>query len=227
MLRSKMFLFFVVLVAGSPLCQAGQLIKLPTTLDQLIIPGNYTVTGTEPDTFSNFSYSMSPVNTAPTAADVTVSAFSAGKENGITFSGAFFAPANTTVDYTITYQVTAPKGDLLTDATLSGTGTVFGGTGVTGVSETILNAANGAALGSMNIVVPGGPLSDTISFAGVQSILVEKDMVLVGGSLGASISVINQGFSSSSVPEPASVALLSIGMTGLLVFRRLLRKRKI
>ena len=62
---------------------------------------------------------------------------------------------------------------------------------------------------------------------GYQSIRVEKDILLVGGSQGATVSIIDQGFSSINVPEPSSVALLGIGMTGFLAFRRLFKRHAV
>ena len=69
--------------------------------------------------------------------------FSAGSRHGLTFSGAFFAAAGTTVDYAITYTVTASQGSQSPTPTLSGVFSNFGGTGAVSVGETLLNAATG------------------------------------------------------------------------------------
>jgi len=215
-----------VLIGGFGALEArAGFVPLPTTLDQLLPAGSFTTVAApnEIDTFSNFSYSSSPVNSPPLASDVSVKAFNAGLEAGLTFSGAFNAVAGSTVDYSFGFTVTAPKGGLINDATLSGVFSTFNGTGTGSIGETILNAANGQAIGTLE-VSSNGPTSDTINFAGVNSIIVQKDMILVGGSNGASLSIFNQGFSSSSVPEPASLALLGIGMTGFLAFRRFFKK---
>jgi hypothetical protein len=221
---------FLMLVAGAVIWGFGALearagsVPLPTTLDQLLVPGAFTVTGLEPDTFANFTYSASPVGSPPAAADITVKAFSPGApESGITFTGAFFAAAGTTVDYAISYTVTAPKGETFTDATLSGVFSTFGGTGAGSVGETIFKGST--AIGTMEIASPPGSVSDTIPLGGgANTILVEKDIVLVGGSNGASLSFVNQGYSSTVIPEPASMALLGIGISGLIALRRFFKR---
>jgi hypothetical protein len=220
----------LVVLGFSALEARAGYVPLPTTLDLLLPAGSFTTVAapTETDTFSNFSYSTSPVGSPPTAADITVKAFNAGPEAGLTFSGAFNALAGTTVDYSFGYTVTAPAGHFLTDATLSGVFSTFAGTGTGSIGETLINAATGAVVGTMEIT-SGPPIvaSDTINFAGVSSIIVEKDLILNGGSNGASLSIFNQGFSSSGVPEPASFALLGIGMAGFLAFRRFFKKTSV
>jgi hypothetical protein len=232
---------FLVLGFGAVDARAGgSLIPLPTTLDSFVNPngtsnGNFTtVTITAPfpngetDKFSDFTFSSSaipPTTPVLTPAGINVSEFHAGIEGGLEFSGAFVAPAGTTVDYKISYVVTAPPGGKLYDALLGVTYNSFGGTGQVSVGESLFNAANGAPLGSLNLSnPPGTPISTSISFDGVQSILVKKDILMLGGSMGAGLSVVDQGFSSSVVPEPASWALLGIGMTGFLAFRRFFKK---
>jgi hypothetical protein len=235
MKRCSLFLAIAaaLLVAGfaAPDARAGN-IPLPTQLSSFVNPdgssnGNFTTVlapgeGTIGDTFSSFSYSTDPVGAPPTAANITVKAFlPPGNEGGITFSGGFNAAPGMTVDYALSYVVTAPAGHLISDATLSAAMGNNGGTGTVSIVE-LLTFPDGSGK-SMEVSLPGSS-QETITFPGVQSILVQKDMFLNGGSLGANVTFVNQGFSSTSIPEPASMALLGIGMTGLLAFRRFFKK---
>jgi len=227
----RRFLFRAIAVAMfvGGLCAADAragLVPLPTTLDQLLIPGNFTVTGREPDTYSNFTYSTTPLGSPPTAANIGVSAFTVANEDGITFKGAFQAGPGAVVDYQIDYVVTAPANFKIFDALASATFNIpQGSTGTVSIGESIFDAGTGLLLGQIQL--SGANPSQLINFAGAQSILVQKDILINGGSLGAGVSFINQGFSSTGVPEPASWALLGIGMTGFLAFRRFFKKTSV
>jgi hypothetical protein len=120
----------------------------------------------------------------------------------------------TTVDYAISYFVIAPPGYLINDAVLSAAMGNKGGTGSVSIVE-LLNFPGGSSQ-SMEVSLPGSS-SASLNFPGVQSILVQKDMFLNGGSLGATVTFVDQGFSSSGgIPEPASIISLGIGL-GVLV----------
>jgi len=216
---------------GTPEASAGP-VGLPTTLDMLLPAGSFTTVANanETDTFSNFSFSASaipPTTPVLTAAGITVAAFGpVGLDSGLTFSGALFAPANTIVDYKIGYTVSAPVGFVINDALLSASFGVNGGNGSVIITE-LLTGSNGTAQGLE--VSSGGSPSDSITFsAAANSYIVQKDILLNGGSNGVTVSVINQAFSSTSgVPEPTSIALLGIGMTGFLAFRRLFKRASV
>jgi hypothetical protein len=203
--------------------RAGQ-VDLPTALSSLEGAGNYAIVGNLE--FSDFTYTPTPMGATPTASGVTVKGFTAiPGETGITFNAGFYAAAGTIVDYSITYKVTALSGTI-SDAYLAIAGGNFGGTGSVDVGETITKL-DGTSLGTMDAFIPGSGVSTPLTFAPQTSILVNKDIFLIGGSNGVTVSIINQGFSSTAVPEPTSMALLGIGMTSFLAFRRFFKRATI
>jgi PEP-CTERM motif len=231
--------FFLAIAAGLLIlgvatvdAQAGY-VPLPTTLDALLPSRSDTsVAGAETLTFSAFTYSASavPVGTpVPAASSLNVVPFTSGNETGFGLTGTLSATAGTMVDLSISYIVTAPAGQLINDAfLLTAGGALSGGNGSYLVSETLVNAVTLMPLVPPTTLSasPGAP-TDLVSFAGVSSIFVTKDIFLTGGTGGVSLSVIDQGFSSLSVPEPTSMSLLGIGMTGFLVFRRFFKRTKV
>jgi len=205
-------------------------VLLPASYADLI--GNSTkVVGPETLTFSGFTFSSTsiPTGSEVNPADIKVSAFTSATETGFSFGGAaLFAPPLTRVDVSISYTVTAPAGEKLTDAFLNTTGGSFGGTGSYSVTETLVDPTTQKQIGRiMEGSSPTGSATDFQTFAGVQSIFVTKDIFLNGGSAGETLSVVTQAFSSNTIPEPASMALLGIGMTGLLAFRRFFKKTSV
>jgi hypothetical protein len=223
---------FVLLVAGVVVwglgaleARAGQLI-LPQPLSNFVPPPasnstNFAIVGSLE--FSNFGYTQTTA-APPPASGVTVNAFTLvgpPAQTGLQFVGAFNAAAGTTQDWAITYQVTALKGTI-SDAYLAFTGGVFAGTGAISVSESI-TTLTGAPLATMEASIPGVNVT-TSTFAPQTAILVTKDISVIGGSNGATVSVIDQGFSGQGVPEPASIALLGIGISGLFALRRFFKR---
>jgi hypothetical protein len=215
----------VLLWGFSALEARAGLIPLPASLDNFLNPdgssnGNFTTVQqpNELDTFTKFSYSTDPVGSPPSAANITVSAFLPPNsiESGLTFKGGFNALPGMTVDYSLSYIVSAPLGAKIFDAVLSGAMGNNGGTGSVSIVE-LLTFPDGSAK-SMEISLPGSP-SASLEFAGAQSILVQKDIFINGGTLGANVTFVNQGFS-SAVPEPTTMISLTIGMTILAAFRR-------
>lgn len=220
--------FLVTLVAGLVALSVSSggaranPIALPTTLDQLAVPpaaaGNYVVNSTGL-TFSSFTFSVSaipPSTPVLDASGVNVTNFAAGSESGLEFSGAMFAPAGTTVDYKISYIVTAAPGIFITDAVL---GTMYdfpiGTTGLASIGQSLFDSGTAAAIGSLQVSNTSGTTTDVVTFAPVASILVMQDIFLMSGNLGVGVSMVRQGFSTTAMPEPGSMALLGIGLSAL------------
>lgn len=234
MKRRSLFLAFaaglIVWGIGAPAAHAG-FVPLPTTYDQLLVPGAFTTAqnSNEIDTFSNFSFSSSaipPTTPVLTAGQITVEQFGpVGNESGITLSGAFFAPPGTIIDYKFDYTVSAPAGFVINDALLSASMGVNGGNGSVIITELFTPVGGGPATAIE--VSTGGVPQVLTPLPPAQSYLVQKDVLIFGGSNGATVSIINQAFSSTGVPEPGSMALLGIGMAGFLAFRRLFKRHAV
>jgi hypothetical protein len=244
--------FFLTLALGVLVWGLGAMdaragyIPLPTTLDTLLPAGNFTTVPASPVVgpgieLSDFSYSAVAFGgaLAPPASAVNVKGSTADTggpilglppgELGVQFQLPLAVTAGQTVDVLLSYKVTALNGSLIHDVFLAGNPSSTGD-GLSSVTETVTTVGGVNLLpppGSLVISSPPGILTDgpVVLLSDQTSIIVTKDIVVTGGSTGtATLSFITQGYSLNTIPEPTSMALLGIGMTGFFAFRRFFRR---
>jgi len=126
-------------------------------------------------------------------------------------------------DFSVTFTISVPTGYSIVGASLNANSSGSGpGEGITSIDESLSNSTG------LNYSGPG-PGSDAITFAGVNSLVVSKDVnASAGTGYFANISVFSEDFEvvpNTMVPEPGSIALLSVGVVGL--FGYSLKRRKV
>jgi hypothetical protein len=132
-------------------------------------------------------------------------------------------------DFTGTFSITSGTGGAGTNY-LSGTFTDVGGaygTTVSGSGNSLVFSASSSAITftSSDATLPLGPFNKGMSLA-FTSVDPIASINTSESTLGAFTSNVGGNFS-AAVPEPTSLALLGIGLTGFLAFRRCVRRNSV
>jgi len=169
-------------------------------------------------TFSDFSYSSASFGgaTAVPADGITVSPITSGSEIGFEFEAPWSVSSDQGEDSAIGYTVTATAGTI-SDLVLSMAG--FG----------VRNGGN-VSIGETSVTPPlsllvfdnlsGAQATDSVTGLNLLTITLIKDIALAGNNGVATLSIVDNTFSTSSVPEPTSILLFGAGLVGLAGYLR-------
>ncbi len=182
-------------------------------------------------TFSEFFYSTLPDDDMPAPEDINVFGFEDDNGNfGVSFHGAFVdLPGGGASDALLRFTVEVSPDALASGWRISDAHLFAGGLGVGEDSAFTIDESfqqNDATLHAYATTL-GGPLdkklSDWVFFDELYTKLrVTKDIFALAGNtnLPARTTVIDQSFSQTKIPEPATIGLVALALLGMVATRR-------
>lgn len=213
----------LVPVHAAPICNAG------TAASYVFLGGDGCQLGNL--LFNNFVYTptANPATIAIPGASVAIIPIPAFFDEGFGFqiaSGFAATAPGSFVDSVLQFTVSTLDGSAgLTGLSLNTNGTSTG-TGLASVSENFCvggtSTVNCAALRNISVQSVGGSgLNNSAILGGVARLGVSKDIIVSAGNSGtATISLVGNQFSNNAVPEPATFALIGLGLGGIALARR-------
>ena len=182
-------------------------------------------------TFSEFFYSTLPNDDMPDAEDINVFGFQDASGNyGVSFHGAFLdLPGGGVSDALLRFTVevseeAAARGFRISDAHLFAGGLGLGDDSFFSIDESFQE--NNATLSAFGTTLNGPQetqLSDWVFFDETYTKLhVTKDILAIAGdtNVPARTTVIDQSFSQTQIPEPATIGLVALGLIGMILGKR-------
>lgn len=212
---SILFTAVALAVAYGPGTEAQTLVGSPISLATLTNSGETLLVGDK--LFSDFGIS------GYNASNITVQGIiEYGDDYGIQYQGGFVATDNSNMDVHLSYMVNVTNSEnLISGANLDFNGVVVGEAGLAEVTESVYTNMN-YLYGQMDVYATptSEVLSTNMAINPPQPELdLNKDVINYAIDLSySSISTINQSF--VQVPEPSTIALIGMGLMGLLVVYR-------